>query len=384
MDDQILIKTDGMPTYNFANVIDDHLMGITHVMRGMEYLSSTPKYNLLYEAFGWEIPQYIHMPPVMRDSQHKLSKRDGDAYFSDYVDKGYLVEAIVNYLALVGWNPGDDREFFTLDELVEAFDIHRINKAPGIFDVKKLTWFNAEYIRRLTSEKYLEMVTPWFDKVFGDSSKMDYKRLAELMQGRTEVFNLVPDMVRFLAQLPDYDSESSALVKMYLRGDFGKDPGDVNAYAASAFYAVDRFANYKMKWKSFYDNGDIIISDRYATSNAYHQATKIEKSERAEFFKWLEDFEYGLIGVPKPDAVIYLDMPIEISQKMMSERYHGDETKKDIHESNLDYLYKCRDAALDAAEKMGWYVVKCNDGDSPRSIESIGDEIYSIISTEVL
>ena len=206
MDDQILIKTDGMPTYNFANVVDDHLMGITHVMRGMEYLSSTPKYNLLYEAFGWEIPQYIHMPPVMRDSQHKLSKRDGDAYFSDYVDKGYLVEAIVNYLALVGWNPGDDREFFTLDELVEAFDIHRINKAPGIFDVKKLTWFNAEYIRRLTPEKYLEMVTPWFDKVFGDSSKMDYKRLAELMQGRTEVFNLVPDMVRFLAQLPDYDS----------------------------------------------------------------------------------------------------------------------------------------------------------------------------------
>lgn len=185
-------------------------------------------------------------------------------------------------------------------------------------------------------------------------------------------------------KLPDYDSESSALVKMYLRGDFGKDPGDVNAYAASAFYAVDRFANYKMKWKSFYDSGDIIISDRYTTSNAYHQATKIDKRERADFFKWLEDFEYGLIGVPKPDAVIYLDMPIEISQKMMSERYHGDETKKDIHESNLDYLYKCRDAALDAAEKMGWYVVKCSDGDRPRSIESIGDEIFSIISTEVL
>lgn len=185
-------------------------------------------------------------------------------------------------------------------------------------------------------------------------------------------------------KLPDYDSESSALVKMYLRGDFGKDPGDVNAYAASAFYAVDRFANYKMKWKSFYDSGDIIISDRYTTSNAYHQATKIDKDERADFFKWLEDFEYGLIGVPKPDAVIYLDMPIEISQKMMSERYHGDETKKDIHESNLDYLYKCRDAALDAAEKRGWYVVKCSDGDRPRSIESIGDEIFSIISTEVL
>ncbi|HCT16504.1 MAG TPA: thymidylate kinase [Ruminococcaceae bacterium] len=185
-------------------------------------------------------------------------------------------------------------------------------------------------------------------------------------------------------KLPDYDSDSSALVKMYLRGDFGKKPEDVNAYAASAFYAVDRFANYKMKWKEFYDNGEIIISDRYTTSNAYHQATKIPKDDRAEFFYWLEDFEYGLLGIPEPNAVIYLDMPIEISQKMMSERYHGDETKKDIHESNLDYLYKCRDAALDAAEKMGWYVVKCNNGDEPRTIESIGDEIFNIISTEVL
>lgn len=185
-------------------------------------------------------------------------------------------------------------------------------------------------------------------------------------------------------KLPDYDSDSSALVKMYLRGDFGKEPEDVNAYAASAFYAVDRFANYKMKWKEFYDNGEIIISDRYTTSNAYHQATKVPKDDRAEFFYWLEDFEYGLLGIPEPNAVIYLDMPIEISQKMMTERYHGDETKKDIHESNLDYLYKCREAALDAADKMGWYVVKCNNGNEPRAVESIGDEIFNIISTEVL
>ena len=185
-------------------------------------------------------------------------------------------------------------------------------------------------------------------------------------------------------KLPDYDSDSSALVKMYLRGDFGKKPEDVNAYAASAFYAVDRFANYKMKWKEFYDNGEIIISDRYTTSNAYHQATKVPKDDRAEFFYWLDDFEYGLLGIPEPNAVIYLDMPIEISQKMMTERYHGDETKKDIHESNLDYLYKCREAALDAADKMGWYVVKCNNGNEPRAVESIGDEIFNIISTEVL
>ena len=185
-------------------------------------------------------------------------------------------------------------------------------------------------------------------------------------------------------KLPDYDSDSSALVKMYLRGDFGKKPEDVNAYAASAFYAVDRYANFKMKWKNNYDKGDIIISDRYTTSNAYHQATKIAKEDRAEFFYWLEDFEYGLMGIPEPDAVIFLDMPIEISQKMMSKRYDGDESKKDIHESNLDYLYKCRDAALDAAQEMGWFVIECSDGNEPRSVEDIGNEIFSIVTREVL
>ena len=204
LDDMVLIKADGMPTYNFANVIDDHLMGITHVMRGMEYLSSTPKYNLLYNAFGWEIPQYIHLTTVMRDAQHKLSKRDGDAYYSDFISKGYLKEALINYLALVGWNPGDDREFFTMDELVEAFDIHRLNNAPGIFDVNKLTWFNAHYIAQMDFDKYLEQATPWFDKVLAGKN-IDYHRLAELMQGRTEVFNRIPDMVAFLAEMPDYE-----------------------------------------------------------------------------------------------------------------------------------------------------------------------------------
>ena len=206
LDDMVLIKADGMPTYNFANVVDDHLMGITHVMRGTEYLSSTPKYNLLYEAFGWDIPQYIHLPPVMRDSQHKLSKRDGDAYYSDYISKGFLTEALINYLALVGWNPGDDREFFTLDELVEAFDVKGINRAPGIFDPEKLRWFNFEYIRRLPFETYLEKVTPWFDRVLS-ADRFDYRRLAELMQDRTETFAEVPDKVRFLAQQPEYGPE---------------------------------------------------------------------------------------------------------------------------------------------------------------------------------
>ena len=206
MDDMVLIKQDGMPTYNFANVIDDHLMGITHVMRGMEYLSSTPRYNFLYDAFGWEKPVYVHLTTVMRDAQHKLSKRHGDAYYSDFVEKGFLPEALINYLALVGWNPGDEREFFTLPELVEAFDIHRLNKSPGIFDVNKLTWFNAEYIRRLSPEKYLEYAAPWFDRVLAGKG-IDYARLAELTQTRTEVFNQLPDMVAFLGEMPDYDLE---------------------------------------------------------------------------------------------------------------------------------------------------------------------------------
>ncbi|MCI5772774.1 MAG: glutamate--tRNA ligase [Clostridiales bacterium] len=204
LDDMVLIKADGMPTYNFANVIDDHLMGITHVMRGMEYLSSTPKYNLLYEAFGWEIPEYVHLTTVMRDAQHKLSKRDGDAYYSDYIAKGYLKEALINYLALVGWNPGDDREFFTMDELIDAFDIHRLNKSPGIFDIDKLNWMNGQYIARMDFEDYLKMVTPWFDQVLA-GKQMDYRRLAQLMQSRTEVFCQVPDKIRFLAEMPDYD-----------------------------------------------------------------------------------------------------------------------------------------------------------------------------------
>jgi len=213
MDDMVLIKQDGMPTYNFANVIDDHLMGITHVMRGMEYLSSTPRYNYLYAAFGWDVPTYVHLTTVMRDATHKLSKRDGDAYYSDFVDKGYLPEALINYLALVGWNPGDEREFFTLPELTEAFDITRLNKSPGIFDVNKLTWFNAEYIRRMDKDQYLKMVTPWFDKVLAGRG-IDYPRLAELMQERTEVFNRVPEMVAFLAELPDYDIELYTHKKM--------------------------------------------------------------------------------------------------------------------------------------------------------------------------
>lgn len=177
-------------------------------------------------------------------------------------------------------------------------------------------------------------------------------------------------------KLPCYESNSSALIKMYLGGEFGKDPSDVNAYAASAFYAVDRFASYKTIWKDDYEAGKVILADRYVTSNAYHQMNKLEKSDWDYFVNWLEDFEYEKIGVPKPDLVIYLDMPIHISQKMMSKRYEGDEVKKDVHESNVAYLEKCREAAEFAGEKMGWVFIDCADKDEPRKIDDIAEEIF--------
>ena len=206
LDDNILIKADGLPTYNFANVIDDHLMGITHVMRGNEYLSSAPKYNLLYEAFGWQPPVYVHLTPVMANAQRKLSKRKGDPSFEDLLNQGYLTEAIINYLVLLGWSPRGEREFYTLKELEEVFDLEGLSKSPSIFDTVKLNWFNAEYIRKLSPEEYLEKATPWLEKVL-DPEKFDFKRLGELLQSRTEVFNQLPEMVGFLKEMPQFGEE---------------------------------------------------------------------------------------------------------------------------------------------------------------------------------
>ena len=206
LDDNILIKADGLPTYNFANVIDDHLMGITHVMRGNEYLSSAPKYNLLYEAFGWQPPIYVHLTPVMANAQRKLSKRKGDPSFEDLLNQGYLTEAIINYLVLLGWSPRGEREFYTLKELEGCFDLEGLSKSPSIFDTQKLNWFNAEYIRRLDPEKYLELATPWLQKAL-DPERFDFKRLGELLQSRTEVFNQLPDMVAFLREMPEFERD---------------------------------------------------------------------------------------------------------------------------------------------------------------------------------
>lgn len=184
-------------------------------------------------------------------------------------------------------------------------------------------------------------------------------------------------------KLPDYDSPSSTLVNMYLAGDFGKNASDVNAYAASAFYAVDRFASFKLNWKSAYDNGTIILADRYATSNAIYQMEKIDNSQWDEYLDWSEDFEYEKIGIPRPDLVIFLDMPVEISQKLMTSRYNGDEGKKDVHEANIEFLKACRKSALYAAQKQGWVVVPCSNGEEPLSIDEIHKTVVSIVEKEL-
>jgi len=203
LDDQVLLKSDGFPTYNFANVVDDHLMEITHVIRGQEYLSSTPKYNLLYQAFGWQIPEYVHLPLILREDGAKLSKRAGDPSFEDLVQMGFLPEAIVNYVALLGWNPGDEREIFTMEELIEAFDIERINKSSAAFSLEKLTWLNGEHIRRLDPQKFHELALKYYPE---GVRHLDLEKISRLIQIRIERFTEIPTMVKFLYELPDYDA----------------------------------------------------------------------------------------------------------------------------------------------------------------------------------
>ncbi len=204
LEDNILIKSDGMPTYNFANVIDDHLMGINYVIRGTEYLSSTPKYNLLYEGFGWEIPKYIHLQPIMKDAQRKLSKRYGDASYEDFIAKGYLSEAVVNYIALLGWSPKNDVEKMTLEEMENLFSIEGISKSSSIFDETKMRWLNSLYVKEMPPEAYCEYAKPFFDAV-PYLKGYDYKLLASLLQSRTEVLSDVGKLTEFLANFEGFD-----------------------------------------------------------------------------------------------------------------------------------------------------------------------------------
>ena len=221
MDDQILIKTDGMPTYNFANVVDDHLMGITHVIRGSEYLSSTPKYNLLYQAFGWEIPTYIHCPPVMKDAQNKLSKRNGDASYQDLVAKGYLKEAVLNYILLLGWSPKGEREIFTLPEMIEVFDESGIGKAPAIFDPAKLRYINAEYIRAMSEEAFFEKAEPYIDSVV--KTPCNKALLAQVLHQRCELMSDIPEQIDFIDEMPEYDLAMYTNKKMKTTAETAKE-----------------------------------------------------------------------------------------------------------------------------------------------------------------
>lgn len=204
IEDGILLKSDGLPTYNFANVVDDHLMGITHVIRGTEYLSSTPKYNLIYDAFGWERPKYMHLPPIMKDATRKLSKRFGDANFEDFIAKGYLPEAVVNYIALLGWCPKDNKEKMSMQEMIDEFDVSGISHSSSIFDEAKMRWLNGEYLKAMSAEDFEKVATPWIEKAI-DGRDYDVKELALLMQTRVDILGEIPEKLAFLNEFGEHD-----------------------------------------------------------------------------------------------------------------------------------------------------------------------------------
>lgn len=212
LDDMILIKSDGYPTYNFANVVDDHLMGITHVVRGNEYLSSAPKYNRLYEAFGWEVPTYVHCPLITDETHKKLSKRCGHSSYEDLIEQGFVSEAVVNYVALLGWCPEDNREIFSLPELVEAFDYRHMSKSPAVFDVVKLRWMNSEYLKAMDPEKFFGLAKPYMEEVVGD--RYDLHKIAGLIKTRIETFLDIKDQIDFFAAVPEYDTAMYCHKKM--------------------------------------------------------------------------------------------------------------------------------------------------------------------------
>ena len=212
LEDQILIKADGMPTYNFANVVDDHLMGITHVVRGNEYLSSSPKYNRLYEAFGWEVPVYVHCPTITNEEHKKLSKRSGHSSFEDLLEQGFLTEAIVNFVALLGWSPAGNQEFFTLEDLVKEFDYHNMSKSPAVFDMTKLRWMNGEYLKKMGFEPFYAQAEPYLKAAI--TKPLDLKKIAAMVKTRIEVFPDIAAQVDFFETLPEYDPEMYVHKKM--------------------------------------------------------------------------------------------------------------------------------------------------------------------------
>ncbi|MDD6467406.1 MAG: glutamate--tRNA ligase [Erysipelotrichaceae bacterium] len=270
LDESILLKSDGYPTYNFANIIDDHHMRITHVVRGNEYLSSTPKYNLIYQAYGWDIPKYVHVPPVMKDEQHKLSKRNGDASFQDLLKKGYLSEAILNYIALLGWSPEDEQEIFSLKELEEKFCISRINKSPAIFDIEKLKWMNGVYLREMSVEEFNEHAMPYYaEAVHRD---VDYMELSRTIQPRVETLVDIIEAIDFLDQAYPFDAS------LYLNKKMKTTPEnslEALKWALEKMEEIEDYSNDEALQQMFLDlavehgvkNGRIMYPVRVALSN---------------------------------------------------------------------------------------------------------------------
>lgn len=268
LDEGVLLKSDGFPTYNFANVVDDHLMEITHVVRGNEYISSTPKYNLIYETFGWEHPHYVHVPQVMKDAQHKLSKRNGDASFQDLVAKGYLPEAILNYIALLGWNPGTDQEIFSLDELKKVFTVERLNKSPAIFDITKLTWMNGCYIRALPFEEFHKLAQPYYKQAL--TRLVNEEELSRVLQQRVEVLGDIPAQIAFLENVPEYSNELYINKKMKTDAEIAKNSlietrkvlAEVSDWSNDNLFATLKALAEKLGLK----NGQILYPVRIAVS----------------------------------------------------------------------------------------------------------------------
>lgn len=268
LDEGVLLKSDGFPTYNFANVVDDHLMEITHVVRGNEYISSTPKYNLIYETFGWEHPHYVHVPQVMKDAQHKLSKRNGDASFQDLVAKGYLPEAILNYIALLGWNPGTDQEIFSLDELKKVFTVERLNKSPAIFDITKLTWMNGCYIRALPFEEFHKLAQPYYKQAL--TRQVNEEELSRVLQQRVEVLGDIPAQIAFLENVPEYSNELYINKKMKTDAEIAKNSlietrkvlAEVSDWSNDNLFATLKALAEKLGLK----NGQILYPVRIAVS----------------------------------------------------------------------------------------------------------------------
>lgn len=248
LDDMILIKSDGYPTYNFANVVDDHLMGITHVVRGNEYLSSSPKYNRLYEAFGWEVPVYVHCPLITDADHKKLSKRSGHSSFEDLLEQGFVTEAVVNYVALLGWSPDSNEEKFSLEELVKEFDYRRMGKSPAVFDIPKLKWLNGEYIKAMENEKYYELAMPYIKEVI--KKDMNLVKIADLVKTRIEVFTDIKDQIDFFEELPDYDTAMFTHKKMKTNSEISLEVLKelLPIYEAEEDYSIDKLHDITMDY----------------------------------------------------------------------------------------------------------------------------------------